>query len=106
MNTRLEVLKKSMKLSWGELAETLGVSRSMVDQVRKGTRVFGPKAVRRLEELEVQAGIREALSSSTQMPEEQNNDIHTICTHITGMEKALERIARMLEKLLEKSSPL
>jgi transcriptional regulator with XRE-family HTH domain len=57
VNIRLQKLRKELHLQWGELAEKLGVSRSMLDQVRKGVRNFGPKTERKLHDLEVDAGI-------------------------------------------------
>lgn len=53
MEQRLEILRHHLRLQWGELAAHLGVSRSMLDQVRKGTRQPGPKLIRRIEEAEV-----------------------------------------------------
>lgn len=58
MKARLETLKRVLCLEWGELAESLGISRAMLDHVRTGRRSFGPKAIRRLEQAETDAGIR------------------------------------------------
>lgn len=57
MNDRLQKLKKSLSIQWGEMANRLGVSRSMIDQIRKGTRMPGPRLERRIRELEQDAGI-------------------------------------------------
>lgn len=46
-----------MRLEWGELATRLGLSRSMLDMVRKGQRNLSFKALFRLEEAERKAGI-------------------------------------------------
>jgi len=57
MQTRLEKLRTTLRLEWGELSTQLGLSRSMLDQVRKGQRNLSIKALRRLEEVERSAGI-------------------------------------------------
>ena len=44
-------------MEWGELATHLGLSRSMLDFIRKGQRNLSFKALRRLEEAERAAGI-------------------------------------------------
>ena len=46
-----------MRLEWGELATRLGLSRSMLDMVRKGQRNLSFKALDRLEQAELEAGI-------------------------------------------------
>lgn len=46
-----------MRLEWGELATRLGLSRSMLDMVRKGQRNLSFKALDRLEQAERDAGI-------------------------------------------------
>lgn len=102
MEKRLETLKKALKMGWGELADAMGISRSMLDQVRKGNRVFSPKTLRQLEAMETQAGLR--APDKPKPPSEANlpTGIHTICTHLLGIEKALERIAGVLEKMMTK----
>ena len=44
-------------MEWGELATHLGISRSMLDFVRKGQRNLSFPAIRRLEDAEREAGI-------------------------------------------------
>ena len=57
MKERLQILKEKNRFQWGELAHHLGISRSMLDQLRKGTRHPGPKLIRIIEAAEVEAGI-------------------------------------------------
>lgn len=57
MRDRLQKLKEALVLEWGELAETLGVSRSMLDQVRSGARTPGPKLLRAIQGAEHRAGL-------------------------------------------------
>ena len=99
MENRLEILRKTLNMGWGELASAMGISRSMLDQVRKGTRIFSPKTARQLEELELKAGLRESHPPLPQPSGDLTGDIHTICTRLSGMEKALERMATALERL-------
>ena len=56
MNQRLQRLRETLKLEWGELAEHLGMSRAMLDFVRKGQRNLSFPALRRLEQAEREAG--------------------------------------------------
>lgn len=57
MNARLQQLRETLRMEWGELASHLGISRSMLDFVRKGQRNLSFPALRRLEEAERAAGI-------------------------------------------------
>lgn len=57
MHQRLQRLKLALKVEWGELAGHLGMSRAMLDFVRKGQRNLSIKASRRLEEVERAAGL-------------------------------------------------
>jgi transcriptional regulator with XRE-family HTH domain len=57
MNARLQNLREALKMEWGELATHLGISRSMLDFVRKGQRNLSFPAIRRLEAVEKEAGI-------------------------------------------------
>lgn len=57
MEERLRRLKTALHLEWGELADKLGISRSMLDQTRKGVREFGPQTMRSLIAAEAEAGI-------------------------------------------------
>jgi transcriptional regulator with XRE-family HTH domain len=55
--SRLERVKKAASLQWGQLAERLGVSRSMLDQARKGIARFGPNPERALIQMEQSLGL-------------------------------------------------
>lgn len=57
MNSRLQRLRELLRLEWGELADHLGMSRAMLDFVRKGQRNLSFKALSRLEEAERAVGI-------------------------------------------------
>ena len=55
MNERLETLRYSLGLEWGELAKRLGISRSMIGFIRKGDRRPSAALLLRISELEQQA---------------------------------------------------
>jgi len=67
MQERLETLRFALRYQWGELAEHLGLSRSMLDQVRKGQRQLSFKALTRLEQAEQAAGITPAASAAADL---------------------------------------
>lgn len=52
MNNRLEIIRKQRSLEWGELAVLLGISRSMLNQIRSGNRHPSPKLLRKIQEAE------------------------------------------------------
>lgn len=111
MDVRLHNLKEALHLEWGELAQRLSISRSLLDQARKNTRKFGPKPMRRLVELEREAGITLALSShvsdghqgglselSTPLKKDKilalESAVATLTQNLTAVQKALEELKR------------
>lgn len=56
MQNRLETLRYSLGLEWGELAERLGISRAMIGFIRNGKRKPSAALLLRISELEQQAG--------------------------------------------------
>ena len=56
MNERLNNLRFSLGIDWGELAKRLEISRSMLGFVRNEVKTPGPKLVHRIRELEKTAG--------------------------------------------------
>lgn len=54
MEKRLENLKNALGLNWGELADFIGISRSMLDFLRTGVRTPGAKVLRKIEQAERQ----------------------------------------------------
>ena len=70
MKTRLEKLKKKLCMEWGELAQHLKMSRSMLDKIRTGLRDPGPHTERVILEAEIAAGLvpREQLDVALHVP--------------------------------------
>lgn len=56
MDKRLETLRYSLGLEWGELAERLKISRAMIGFIRNGKRKPSAALLLRISELEQQAG--------------------------------------------------
>jgi len=56
MDRRLETLRYSLGLEWGELATRLGISRAMIGFIRNGKRKPSAALLMRISELEQQAG--------------------------------------------------
>ena len=55
MEKRLETLRYSLGLEWGELAERLGISRAMIGFIRNGKRKPSAALLLRISDLEQQA---------------------------------------------------
>ena len=68
MNERLESLRFSLGLEWGELAEKLGISRAMLGFIRKGDRKPSAKLSLRITQLE------QTISSNTVATNSSNID--------------------------------
>ena len=49
---RLEAIRLQKKFTWADLAKALEISSSLLHQVKRGDRNFGPVSIRKLEELE------------------------------------------------------
>lgn len=58
MPNRLENLRKALTLNWGELAAKLEISRAMLDFIRTGARNPSPRVLRKIEQAEIEAGLR------------------------------------------------
>ena len=64
MKARLDRLRDSLMLSWGELQNRLDISESMLYFIKKGARNPSPKLMRRIVELEQEAGLSKPSASS------------------------------------------
>lgn len=96
MQVRLQKLKTALHVEWGELAQRLGVSRSLVDQARKNTRQFGPKTMRRLMDVERQAGIlyRES-TAATELYDHPNAGNEKIVKELSAPAYCVDRDAEI-----------
>lgn len=86
MKERLENLKKTLGVTWGEVAEYIGISRSMLDFLRSGERSAGNKTLQQMENAEARA-IKE------------NPTIPTFEKRILIPDNVAERIAIALERI-------
>ena len=93
MKKVLESMKERLGVTWGELADYIGISRSMLDFLRKGERVPGNKTRRLVEE----AAAKCEAEFPTNAPTSSHTKVGTrellLCAVL-----ALERIAAALEK--------
>lgn len=97
MINRLESLKNRLGMSWGELADYIGISRSMLDFVRTGDREPGNKTRRLIEEAERKSG----LETHPDNPTFVEFPSAGIGPQLDRISDALERIATALEKMTE-----
>ena len=54
---RLEALREELCITWRELADKLGCSRSAIYMIKSGERNPGPKTLRKILAAEVEAGL-------------------------------------------------
>ena len=59
--TRIEHLQAHHRVTWGQLAEMIGLSRTMLHLIRKGSNPPSRKTLFRLEQAEIEAGLRKQL---------------------------------------------
>lgn len=72
---RLEALRSRLTLSWAELADRIGISRSMLDFVRAGDRDPSPKTLRKIAAVEVDAGLRSPTMILNEEPSRYGEDL-------------------------------
>lgn len=78
---RLDLLRKTNSLSWGELCDLLKISRTMIHYVRSGQRQLSEKAMWRLSEAERTAGImppEDRMPSSQEELQSSRQDLNTM----------------------------
>lgn len=108
MKERLERLKRVLSLEWGELADHLDISRSMLDHVRNGRRDFGPKAMRRLEQAEIEAGIKSRTQYAAPLVKESDgeyplaNEIREMLRDLIGVQKELNAMNERIDKMIKR----
>jgi transcriptional regulator with XRE-family HTH domain len=102
VGTRLEGLKESLTLTWGELSKRLQISRAMLDFMRTGDRHPSPKMLRRIMELETEAGLTHPVPSPMMVRESQADYSHSVDSkhlHITELKRQVAVIERQLAEL-------
>lgn len=70
VGSRLDALRAALTMNWGELADHLRISRSMLDFMRKGERNPSPQMLRSLMDAERAAGIGPPTSAPPAPPHE------------------------------------
>lgn len=107
MKGRLEKLRSALMLTWGELQQRLSISESMLYFIRTGARQPSPKLLRRIIELEKEAGIeadpprrlqvREAPSEYVVSVERKPLDIVAVRKQVEQLEAQLLALKKLLE---------
>ena len=110
MEERLQRLCERRTQSWKELAESLSIGSTMLHYLRTGARNPSPKVLRKIIELETEAGlvspvpsrllVKESEVSYTTKREAKHIDIVEIRRQVAD----LKRQVASLEKLLEESN--
>jgi transcriptional regulator with XRE-family HTH domain len=108
LKTRLEHLREALTLTWTELQERLGVGESMLYFMRTGARNPSPKVLRRITELEVEAGIatprpphivvKESPVEYTVTRERKQLDIVELKRQVAALKRQLATLERTLEE--------
>jgi hypothetical protein len=100
-------------MEWGELATHLGMSRAMLDFVRKGRRNLSFPALRRLEDAEREAGTWQSqithhtVSTVREAPAEpygqgaEKKKLSDLRREVVALREGLDRVAKGLSELLE-----
>ena len=103
---RLERLRAAQVTSWSELCKTLGIGATMLHYLRSGARNPSPKLMRRIVELEIEAGIatpKEVLAvreaPAQYGPEKQLNKVE-----LKHLVSELETILARLKSAMEDQS--
>ena len=104
MDERLQLLRETLRLTWGDLAQRLGLSRSMMDQVRKGQRNLSFPALSRLEEVERSAGIAPPPLAireprPTYSAPEQNGSISVDAEDVRELARLVRELAARVEAM-------
>ena len=106
--SRLEALREALVMNWGELANHLSISRSMLDFMRKGIRNPSAQMLRQLADAERAAGIGPPEVASRAPPRETmtvrepgSNDWKNDAQNFQRLEKRMADIEQKLDALLE-----
>lgn len=85
-------MREVLRLEWGELAEQLDMSRSMLDFIRKGQRNPSFKALNRIEQAEREAGILPPIPSpKTPVFDPEETPIKNSTILEKGSDKGIDR---------------
>lgn len=93
--------------TWGELAVKIGISRSMLDFLKAGTKDAGPAVLRKIIAAEEAAGLRpptpgETLSAGLQRPENAVREQRVDYGANIGARAELEAIRADVDRLLKR----
>jgi transcriptional regulator with XRE-family HTH domain len=100
---RLRKLRLHRQLTWKQLAELLGLTVSMLYQVNRGDRGLSDKALYRLEQAEIAAGLRPPASHEPSFSKPENPDLEIGLNRLRIKLSALDSKsqARVLRAILQ-----
>lgn len=99
---RLDALRNRLTLSWAELAEKIGISRSMLDFVRAGARDPSPKTLRKIAAVEMEAGLRSPTMILNEEPSRYGEEMGPTAGSVDDVETdTLRKEVRSLRGQLE-----
>jgi transcriptional regulator with XRE-family HTH domain len=114
LDTRLAALREALRLEWGQLAERLGVSRAMLDFMRKGQRNPSFRTLERIEAAEHAAGLTTAPPSRLVVAESapeyrpivkpKHLNMAELRREVVELRRRLDRLASMLEDVSEEDA--
>jgi transcriptional regulator with XRE-family HTH domain len=104
MDERLQRLRTTLRMEWGQLAQHLGMSRAMLDFVRKGQRNLSFPALARLEEAERSAGIAPPILAVEEAPlpcetPKEKREIFSAKAELRAIASALRELCQRVERL-------
>lgn len=90
IETRLSNLRHCLRISWGELAEELGISRAMLTYLRSEQRNLSPAIAAKIKELE--SGVAKTTT------EVSTNETKELCSNNTEIDSLREQLNQSLER--------
>lgn len=111
MAERLDLLRKELKLTWGEFEDYLEISHTMMHFMRKEERNPSMKLLRRIEDEEKNVGIIrngkeiplpiETKSEPNRLMVRETDELLNLLNRVESVESELRGIKKGLKKLIE-----
>ena len=103
MPHRLENLRKALTLNWGELAAKLEISRAMLDFIRTGARNPSPRVLRKIEQAEIEAGLRGGRAVRDSPVDYGASGLNRAALEeMGGIKKELDALSRRVEDFIKR----
>ena len=103
MPDRLENLRRALTLNWGELATKLEISRAMLDFIRTGARNPSAKVLRKIEQAEIEAGIKNGMTThEDQGLNETGSMKREMLEEMVGIKKELDVLSKRVDDFVKR----